>query len=247
MNTIISLLVLVAIVGSVPVAFWPVAILWLMAIPFGKGDVLMHKILEGWARYFLWVCPYWHFRMIGAPVKEKNRPYVIVSNHQSMLDIIVIYRLSMQFRWVSKVENFRIPLFGWLMEMAGYIKLKRNNSKSILKMYNESAKVLSEQKSILIFPEGTRSRDGQLQKFKDGAFRLAHDMKAPILPVVIEGTHGAIPDKGIRLAKNKRFTMKVLEPVGYDEFKNKSVDETVKMIRELILSELTRVREKKHD
>ena len=241
MNTVISFLVLSAIVISVPVAFWPVAILWILLLPFGVAKNVMHKILGWWADYFMFVSPYWKYKSAGFAEFDKRRPYVIVTNHQSMLDIVVVYRLSMQFRWVSKIENFKIPLFGWLMKMAGYIELDRKSSKSILKMYTDCEKVLEQGESVLIFPEGTRSRTGELQKFKDGAFKIAREMKVPILPVVIDGTHGAMPSKGIRLSP-KTFRMKVLPPVEYDQFSDKNVEETVNMVRNIIKDELQQMR-----
>jgi len=97
---------------------------------------------------------------------RRDATYVIVSNHQSQLDILVLFRLYVHFKWVSKSEIFKIPLIGWNMVMNRYIKLRRGDKESIAQMMADSEERLAEGSSIFIFPEGSRSPDGRLKPFK---------------------------------------------------------------------------------
>jgi len=130
-----------------------------------------------------------------------------------MLDILILYRLRIHFKWVSKREVFAIPIIGWAMRMAGYIEVKRNRKTSIWKMMVQSQKVIERGESVLIFPEGTRSEEGTPGHFKDGAFRLATETGKPVLPVVVTGTRNIVP-KGKSLIQGKaKIRISVLPPV----------------------------------
>lgn len=124
---------------------------------------------------------------------DPHKTYVIVANHQSFADIVILYKTHMQFKWVAKESLFRIPIFGWCMSMMKYISLSRVELTSIKKTYQEAASWLRQGTSVLFFPEGTRSQTNQINDFKNGAFKLAIKEKKPILPVRIEGAFDIIP------------------------------------------------------
>jgi len=94
---------------------------------------------------------------------RRDATYVIVANHQSLLDILVLFRLFVHFKWVSKAELFRIPCIGWNMTLNRYIRLRRGNPESIAAMMRDAERTLAEGSSLMIFPEGTRSADGRLK------------------------------------------------------------------------------------
>jgi len=191
-------------VTSIP--FYLIAlVIWIVTYPFDRRLRFLHMYTCTWSNFYTWVMPAWRIRVEGRENVRKNATYMVVSNHQSLLDILVIFRLYFHFKWVSKIENFRLPLIGWNMVLNRYIKLKRGDKASIEQMLQTCEERIDEGSSIFMFPEGTRSPDGEVKAFKLGAFQLALKKKIPILPVVISGTNRALPKysfdftvKGIR-------------------------------------------------
>src|SRR5438874_1504062 len=153
------------------IVLFPVAVLiWAVSAPFDRRLVLLHRFTCFWASLYTWLNPAWRVEVYG---REKIRPdaaYVIVANHQSLLDILVLFRLFVHFKWVSKIENFHVPFIGWNMSLNRYIKLRRGSRESVGAMMEACERTLAEGSSVMIFPEGTRSPDGRLQRFKPGAF-----------------------------------------------------------------------------
>jgi len=121
------------------------------------------------------------------------------------------------------------------MSLNQYIKLIRGDKKSIQDMFKKCQKLIANGNSIFIFPEGTRSYDGSLQKFKLGAFVLAKKMRVPILPVVINGTHKALPKYSLKFHGVHEFTIKVLDEIPYEKFKNMEAEEIAEMVRNIML------------
>jgi 1-acyl-sn-glycerol-3-phosphate acyltransferase len=135
------------------------------------------------------------------------------------------------FKWVSKVENFRIPFIGWNMSLNRYIKLKRGDRSSVVRMMAECEKTLARGSSIMMFPEGTRSPDGRLRAFKPGAFELAAKVGCPVQPLVIQGTADALPKRGFVLKGRHPIRVTVLDPIPPESFAGLSVEELTEMVR----------------
>jgi 1-acyl-sn-glycerol-3-phosphate acyltransferase len=142
---------------------------------------------------YTWTTPSWKMHVIDRNKFKRGRLYVVISNHQSQLDILVAFNLFRHFKWVSKAEIFRVPFVGWNMYLNRYVRLVRGDKESIEQMMKVSEERLREGSSVFLFPEGTRSEDGNVKKFKPGAFILAHKLKIPILPIAISGTKKALP------------------------------------------------------
>lgn len=158
------------------------------------------------------VNPLWRFRTSGVRIEDPRRPYVAVANHESFADILLISHLPWEMKWLSKESLFRVPFMGWMMRMAGDIAIHRNQRSSRVEAMEECRDRLRKRVSVMIFPEGTRSRTRDLLPFKDGAFRLAVETGAPILPLVVAGTRGAMP-KGSWVFGRSRAEVRVLEPI----------------------------------
>jgi 1-acyl-sn-glycerol-3-phosphate acyltransferase len=156
--------------------------------------------------------PLWKFRCIGAMPADPRRPYVVVSNHESFVDILLISHLPWEMKWLSKAELFRLPVMGWLMALAGDIPLKRGFGPSAIEAMAKCREVLANRVSVMIFPEGTRSATAEMLPFKDGAFRLAIDAGVAILPLAVHGTATALPKHDWRFGRSIAV-VKVLEPV----------------------------------
>src|SRR3972149_7674856 len=127
--------------------------------------------------------------VVGAENLPRDRPVIIVSNHQGAFDIPVLQcHIPMQFRWVAKKSLFKIPIVGWSMGLAGYIGIERERASSAYKSIEAAAERIKNGTSVLIFPEGTRSNTGELLPFKRGGFLLATKSGVTVVPVSIQGT-----------------------------------------------------------
>jgi 1-acyl-sn-glycerol-3-phosphate acyltransferase len=159
-------------------------------------------------------------RVEGARAVDRSQPYVIIANHQSFADILVLYATYLPFKWVSKSTVFNVPFIGWHMYLNRYVSLVRGDKASVEKMAADCKRWLARGVSVLIFPEGTRSKDGRLGPFKPGAFRIAREAGVKILPVVVEGTATTLPKHGIVIRGRSRCRVRVLPPVDPAPFES---------------------------
>jgi 1-acyl-sn-glycerol-3-phosphate acyltransferase len=225
------------------VAMFPVALLcWALTLPFDRRKVILHRLTCFWASLYTWLNPAWPVKVVGREKIDPNETYVMVANHQSLLDILVLFRLFRHFKWVSKIENFRIPCIGWNMRLNDYIQLKRGDRSSVAVMLRTCRENLAAENSIMMFPEGTRSPTGKLRGFKPGAFDLAKDAKRPLLPIVVHGTASALPKRGVILRGRHRIMIEVLDPIAYRAFAEEEVEDLMLRVRELIGDHLEKAR-----
>ncbi len=188
------------------------ALVWLTTAPFDPGRYVAGRWFRRAAVTAVALNPLWRFRTSGFRVHDPRRPYVAVSNHESMADIFLISHLPWEMKWLSKESIFRIPFMGWMMRMAGDIPVRRGERASRVEALEACRDRLAKQVSVMIFPEGTRSRTREMLPFKDGAFRLAIETGAPILPLAVAGTRHALP-KGSMLFHRATAEVRVLEPI----------------------------------
>jgi len=221
--------------GASSIVLYPVAvIIWVVTAPFDRRRRILHQFTCFWASLYTWLNPAWPVRVEG---REKIRPgetYVMVANHLSLLDILVMFRLFTHFKWVSKTENFRVPCIGWNMRLNGYIELRRGNRASVVQMMKACRAALAEGNSIMMFPEGTRSPTGRLRSFKTGAFDIAKDARMPILPIALQGTHDALPKRGFVLRGRHPIRVTVLDPLPYASFADESSEDLAARVRGII-------------
>jgi len=221
------------------VAMFSVALLcWALTLPFDRRKVILHRLTCFWASFYTWINPAWPVEVVGREKIDPNEAYVMVADHRSLLDIFVLFRLFRHFKWVSKVENFRIPCIGWNMYLNQYIQLKRGDRSSVAEMLRACRENLAAGNSIMMFPEGTRSPTGKLRGFKPGAFNLAMDAKRPLLPIVVHGTASALPKRGVILQGRHRILIEVLDPIAYATFAEEGVEDFMLRVRALIRDHL---------
>lgn len=201
------------VVVSSVLLFPGAVLLWALTAPFGRRRVLLHLYTCFWGSLYTWLNPLWPVQVRGREHVERSATYVMVANHLSLLDILVLFRLFRHFTWVSKAENFRVPLIGWNMRLNAYIPLRRGDRESVKAMLARAEADLRDDISVMIFPEGTRSWDGRLKPFKDGAFELAVRTGLPVLPIVVGGTGDALPARGFVLQGRHPITLTVLPPI----------------------------------
>ena len=192
-------------------------ILWVATAPFGRRRVWLHQYTCFWGSIYTVLNPLWRVTVDGRENLVRGETYVMVANHLSLVDILVLFRLFRHFTWVSKAENFSVPFVGWNMRLNAYIPLRRGDRESVARMLVTAEQDLRDDTSVMIFPEGTRSRDGALRPFKDGAFELAVRTGLPVLPIVVAGTGDALPRRGFVLQGRHRISLTVLPPVPVGE------------------------------
>ena len=196
------------------ILLFPVAVLiCLVTVLFDRRLVLLHRFTCFWASLYTWLNPLWPVTITGRENIRPGTTYVLAANHLSLLDILVLFRLFKDFKWVSKAEIFKVPLIGWNMSMNRYIRLQRGQRDSVVQMMKQAQQTLESGSSIMMFPEGTRSKSGELQRFKTGAFELALATGVPVVPIVISGTHNALPKHGFVLQGRHEIGVHVLAPV----------------------------------
>lgn len=221
------------------VLLFPVAvILWAVSAPFDRRGRLLHGFTCFWASLYTWLNPVWRVRIEGRRKIRAGAAYVMVANHQSLLDILVLFRLFAHFKWVSKIENFRVPFIGWNMSLNRYIKLRRGDRQSVDAMMRACEHTLQQGSSVLMFPEGTRSADGSLRAFKHGAFTLAQRAGVPLLPIVVQGTAPALPKRGFVLRGRHAIRVRVLDEIPFPSFAHKPVEAFADEVRARFAVEL---------
>jgi len=198
--------VLVVIIGT-PI----VALVFAFTAPFDPGRYAAGRAFRLVGVTAMRLNGLWRFRVRGT-LADPRRPYVVVANHESYADIFLISCFPWEMKWLSKHTLFKIPCMGWMMQMAGDIKLIRGKRESAVDAIQQCRDRLAKKVSIMIFPEGTRSRDWEMLPFKDGAFRLAIECGAPILPIAVAGTRNAMA-KGSFQFQRARAIAQALEPI----------------------------------
>ncbi len=233
-----------AIYTLVELTFWFIVSWIVLAVcyPFDKARKAVHWCSKMICMFFWKVPPTWKHRVEGLEHIDPKKSYVITINHQSMADIISLYFLPLNFRWVSKEEVFRIPYIGPLLIAHGDIPIQRGRAReSMAKVVNDGKMWISRGASIAIFPEGTRSKTGEIQRFKQGAFALAKEAGVEILPVVMDGTATV-------LKKNKLFnwrnvlTVKVLPPISAEKVASTDTMELANEVHDMMVEALAEIR-----
>jgi 1-acyl-sn-glycerol-3-phosphate acyltransferase len=211
-QSIVSVWVWLALVLCILIWFPVMAVLRLVTAPFDPGRYLVGYVFRRIAPVHAALNPFWRFRRAGIMPANPRRPYVVVSNHESFVDILLISHLPWEMKWLTKAELFRVPVLGWMQRLAGDIPVKRGFGPSAIEAMARCREMLAKKVSVMIFPEGTRSLTTDLLPFKDGAFRLAIDAGVPILPLAVHGTGTALRKHDWRIGRSTAV-VRVLETV----------------------------------
>jgi 1-acyl-sn-glycerol-3-phosphate acyltransferase len=218
-------------------------VLFAVTVPFDKGRYVVGRWFRIAAMMVAKANPFWRFRTSGIRVDQPRRPYVVVANHESFADILLISHLPWEMKWMSKAEFFRIPIVGWEMRLAGDIPLRRGSPTSAGQAMSHAREVLRQRVSVMIFPEGTRSPTTDLLPFKEGAFRLAIKAGVPVLPLAVAGTRTALPKHDWRFGRAVA-QVEVLPPVETSDLTLKDASELSDRVRGLIDQARTSLQER---
>lgn len=229
---IVSVLFYIIFFSFTLVFFVIFSVVFLLTVPFDRKRTVMHRMSRFWSKCYFALVPTWKVELEGVENIDPSQTYVVIVNHRSMIDIILMYVLPLEFKWVAKKEIYRWPLFGWVMRMHGDIGIERGSSMGVKKMMEDGQKWLSRGVSLIVFPEGSRSKTGEINRFKEGAFKMAKQAGVPILPCVIHGT-GSATD-GWKLNLKNVYSVRVLEPVSAEEVQRTDVKELAQRMHDLI-------------
>lgn len=188
------------------------AIVYFFTAPRDPGRYTVGRWFRRAAVLVTTINPLWRFRTTGVRIHDPRRPYIAVANHESFADIFLLSHLPWEMKWLSKEAIFKIPFMGWMMRMAGDVAVRRGDANSRAQALADCRDRLEKGVSVMIMPEGTRSPDGTVQKFHDGAFRLAVETGCPILPIAVAGTRACLA-KGSWIIGRANAIARVLPPV----------------------------------
>jgi 1-acyl-sn-glycerol-3-phosphate acyltransferase len=172
----------------------------------------VHLVARLWARSILFVSRI-KVTVNGLSNVDPSKSFIYMSNHQSNFDIpVLLAYIPGQFRWLAKAELFKIPIFGHGMRGAGYISIDRFNRDSAFQSIDQAAKKIKDGVSVMIFPEGTRSKDGRIRPFKKGGFIMALNSGVPIVPVIVRGTWPIMSKDSLRINRGNVY-LDIKQPI----------------------------------
>lgn len=239
METIFSILLWLYWAVCIISSFFIVSVLYVLTLPFDRYNRIPNKAVKGLAWVMMKVNPGWTFEIKGVDPQKLSRPTIVVANHQSFLDMPLSYLLPWTMKWVAKKALFNIPILGWIIYMTGHLSIDRKSSRSVKKL-DKLVEPIQHGIPAMIFPEGTRTRDGNLRRFKNGAFKLAKRYNFNILPIVLEGGYEAMPAGSWSVSFRQHFVLSVLDPVDSNEFESEK--ELKQTVHALIEKELAAIR-----
>jgi len=207
----------------------------ILSFPFlRRGEFTIHRVARNWAKTLLAISGV-ESRITGSGNIFLDRPQIFMCNHQSVFDILVVLaQLPAQFRWIAKKELFEVPVFGNALRRTGSIEIDRRNHASAVISIDEAARKIREGKSVMTFPEGTRSFPGKVRPFKKGVFHLALKAGVPIIPISIIGSGEVMATRSMRI-RTGRILLIADKPVFTSEYTVESIDELIDRVHEVIL------------
>ena len=213
-----------------------IAVTIVVALATMIGSIFDHRFWGYWPGmiwgrlfYLLFFIP---LKVDGKENIKKGQSYVIAPNHQSYWDAFLIYGyIGIKFKWMMKKELGRIPFVGWACYMAGCIFIDRSSRNSAKESIRKAESKLKDGMSVVIFPEGTRTYDGQMGKFKRGAFLISEELGLPILPVTIDGNYDVMSRKAWNVTWHP-VHMTIHEPVWPKSTKDMTEAEVKEIMNE---------------
>lgn len=201
----------------------------------GAAQFAGRYVAKPWGKIILWITPV-AVRTVGSEHIQANQSYVVIANHQSTYDIMLVYGyLPLDFKWVMKIELRKMPFVGFACEKMGHIYVDRRNRKASIQAMTAAKEQLVNGTSVFFFPEGTRSNDSVLNPFKKGAFRMARDLQLPILPVSISGADRVMPTGSLTILPG-RIKMTFHDPITVEQINEQSDQQIIKLAEAAVAS-----------
>jgi len=219
---------------------WPILVvltaftaIFTVCTVFWRNAEFVHKVQQFWSRSFFWLM----FLPVSVDGTEHIKPgqsYVFVANHQSMFDVWLVYGwLPVIFKWLMKAELRKVPFVGTGCKAAGHIFVDRRNAKAAMESLKEVERQLVNGVCTVIFPEGTRSKDGEVGRFKRGAFQIAWDLGLPVIPLSLDGCFEVLP-KGKPFVHRHAVHMHIGEAIDLKKYADSN--EAIEAVREAVIA-----------
>ncbi len=216
-----------------------ISIAFLFTFPFDPYRKIPNWLLARMGWLMMQASPGWKKEMHGLEKFNPDNPTVFIGNHQSFLDMAFVFMLPWQMKWVTKRSLMLIPVMGWIAWLTGHLAIDRK-SKSALKKLGNLVEPIKDKVPVMIFPEGTRSIDGEIKSFKNGAFLLAMENDFFIQPIVIDGGYEALKSGSRVMNPSVKFKLSILDPIKSSDFNN--MNALKEHAHQLMKKELERIR-----
>jgi 1-acyl-sn-glycerol-3-phosphate acyltransferase len=224
-----------AIAVAVVLASFPLALCTrLLTFPFDRHRMVVSGLMAWLGRCIIRASPLWEVEVAGE-LPPPPRTFVVVPNHQSLIDALAIACLPRNLKWIGKRSAFMLPWLGWAFFLAGYVPVLRGEKASGRWALARLRGYLDAGIPVGLFAEGTRSRDGALKGFKAGPFKLAIEAGVPVIPVAISGAGKAMPADQPWI-RSSRITVRILEPIQTVGMTVEDVERLRAMVRERLLA-----------
>lgn len=213
------------------------AIFTILCFPWKNGKA-PRAVQVFWSRSVLWflLIP---IKVTGQENVDPKQSYVFVANHQSFLDVFAVYGwLPNNFKWLMKKEIRKVPFVGTACAVAGHIFVDRSNPRAALQSMDHIKKELVDGISTVIFPEGTRTKTGEMGRFKQGAFKIAMDMGLPVVPLSLGGFFKAMPSGQAFANPRARVSLHIGKPIDISQFND--INEAMAAVREKVAEGLSK-------
>ncbi|MDR0811434.1 MAG: 1-acyl-sn-glycerol-3-phosphate acyltransferase [Paludibacter sp.] len=210
-----------------------VAISTIIFSPIFPNNAISYAPARAWGKVF---CLLFFIKVEkeGFENIDRKQSYIIAANHQSIIDVFAVYGwMPVIFKWVIKAELRNIPFVGWACDAAGHIFIDRKNPMAAKRSIEKAEKKLVNGVSVVIFPEGTRTRDGKMSKFKRGAFRIATDLQLPVLPVTLNGFYNRMSRSTFTVTPG-RVKITIHQPIDVKQFTAKNTNELIEKTWQVI-------------
>ncbi len=225
------------------VIFFPFQfLLFLLTVFFDRKRKLLHYNSSLWCALSLFLSPLWSIEIKGKENLDRKKPHIVVMNHQSLIDILLTFRLFYPFKMIGKKVLGLVPIVGWNLVLSGHLLVDRKNTKSQFGAIRKMENLIKQGESMFVYPEGTRTRNGEIGEFKKGAFRTAVSTNTQILPIVIDGPYQLLPKKGFVINNFRKIYIEILPPVEIKE--GAKASDLAEETRAVMYSVLKNIREK---
>ena len=228
MHAMIRSLFIWTFVGVINTLFWALMAIFL-SIFSSTGRITHFYSAAPWSKIILWGSGV-RVEINGLDVIDKEKTYIYIPNHLSFFDIFALLAyLPVDFKFILKKELMRIPILGWAMRRARYISIDRSSAAKAKSTFKQAVDRIKSGASIVIFAEGTRSKDGHLQPLKRGAFYLAIESGTPIVPIAIKGTNKIMPKGSFKIKKGS-ITMQLGSPIETIHYKSRNMPDLIEKV-----------------
>ncbi len=207
----------------------------LTSVVYNPAGNVAFLCMKWWSKTVLAFCRV-RLEVSGIENFDRNGVQIIASNHSSHFDIFVLSAISpVRFGWVAKKELFKIPFMGWHMKLQGYVSVDRKHRDRAIESLNQAAEQIRGGKRIAMFPEGTRSRGGELLPFKKGLFHLCVRTRVPIVPVVMDGTYHVLKPETLMIRPGL-VRVRVGTPLPTDKYSVEQIEDLMNDLRERMVA-----------